>query len=142
MNLVLAQLNPSAGDIEQNKNKIIEVLKNSKSNELTVFPELFIYGYHNFDMLKKFPYIFNQIKNALEEIKSLNKPVLIGYPEFIDNEIKSSFVLIDNEIKKVKTFSFNNKTYEILSIEEIKNPDFKTNADILICPILSILDLI
>ncbi|MBE7707643.1 MAG: NAD(+) synthase [Cyanobacteria bacterium SIG27] len=138
MNLVLAQLNPSAGDIEQNKNKIIEVLKGSKSNELTIFPELFIYGYHNFDMLKKFPFIFSQIENALEEIKSLNKPVLVGYPELIDNEIKSSFALIDNEIKKVKTFSFNNKNYEILSIEEVKNPDFKTNADILICPILSI----
>ena len=106
MNLVLAQLNPSAGNIEENKNKIIEILKNSKNDELTIFPELFIYGYHNFDMLKKFPFIFNQIKSALEEIKNLNKPVLIGYPKIINGEIESSFVLIDKEIKDVKTFSF------------------------------------
>lgn len=138
MNLILAQLNPSTGNIEQNKNKIIEILKNSKSDELTIFPELFIYGYHNFDILNKFPFIFNQIKSAFEEIKDLNKPALIGFPELIDGKIKSSFTLIDKDIKSVKNFSFNNKTYEILSVNDIKNPNFKSEADILICAISSI----
>ena len=59
MKLVLAQLNPSVGNIEENKNKIIEVLKSSNEDELMVLPEFFMYGYYNFDMLKKFPFIFN-----------------------------------------------------------------------------------
>lgn len=137
MNVILAQLNPIAGNIEYNKNKILEVLKEAKNNELTILPELFLYGFHDFTMLKKFPFVFEQINSALDEIKALNKPVLIGCPKIIQGEIRSSFVFINGEIKTVKNFSFDDINYEILSLEEVQNSDFKSSADILICPILS-----
>ena len=67
MNIILAQVNPISIDIENNKNKIKGILENiEKKADLVIFPKLFLYGYHKFDSLKTYPFIENQIKNALE----------------------------------------------------------------------------
>ena len=61
--IALAQINPIPADIEYNKNKIIENIKNAISQNagLIIFPNLAIYGYCRYNMLKKFPYLMKLI---------------------------------------------------------------------------------
>ena len=120
MNIVLAQLNPIPADIDYNKNKIIEVLKKNKA-ELVVFPKYFIYGYHNFDMIERFPFIKGKIKLAIEEIqKYVENYALIS-------SFDGNYLITKYEIKKIETFELNNRKFEIIENEEVK-----TSADNLI----------
>ena len=114
MNILLAQLNPIPADINYNKNKIIDILNNS-SAVLVIFPKLFIYGYHNFDMLDKFHFISEQINLALIEIqKHVKNNVLIS-------SIDGNYLINKNEIKKVESFELNGETFEIIENENIKS---------------------
>lgn len=83
--IVMAQLNPVVGDIEYNKNKIIDSIKKAREikAELIVFPELCLVGYPIGDILTRYPSIAYQCKKALDEIKEHTKDIaaLIGYPE-------------------------------------------------------------
>lgn len=120
MNILLAQLNPIPSDINNNKNKIIEVLKSSNS-ELIIFPKYFIYGYHNFDMIEKFSFIKEQINEAIKEIQSYIKT------NALISSFDGNYLINQNEIKKVETFELNGETFEI-----IENENTKTNANNLI----------
>ena len=123
MNITLAQLNPIAGDIEYNKNKIFEVLKNCKKDEFVIFPELFIYGYHNFDMVKKFPYIINQIKKAIDEIrKNFSNPILISFPDFENDKIVKKNIVLNNNVFNV----------EIVDDKQLKSENYIPKADTII----------
>ncbi len=108
--VVLAQLNPISGDVEYNKNKAIENIKkaNEINADLIIFPELFLIGYPIGDILTRYPYLAEQSKKALEEIKNItsNTAVLIGFAE--ENKEKfgkpfyNSVALIQNrEIKRI-----------------------------------------
>ena len=122
MNIILAQVNPISIDIENNKNKIKGILENiEKKADLVIFPKLFLYGYHKFDSLKTYPFIENQIKNALEEIKKIAKTnVLLSYPKLKENEYICEFALIsENEIKTGNSFEINGKTFKV--IDNLKN---------------------
>ena len=114
MNILLAQLNPIPADINYNKNKIIEVLKNNDT-DLIVFPKYFIYGYHNFDMLNKFHFIIEQINCALAEIQKYVKNYALI------SSFDGNYLINKNEIKKVETFNLNGETFEIIKNEEIKS---------------------
>lgn len=120
MDITLAQLNPIPADINYNKNKIIEVLKNN-SYELIIFPKYFIYGYHNFDMLQKFSFIKEQINSALLEIQKYTKSYALI------SSFDGNYLINQKEIKKVETFELNDETFEI-----IENENIKTNAQNLI----------
>lgn len=114
MKVLLAQLNPIPADINHNKNKIIEVLNNNNA-DLVVFPKYFIYGYHNFDMLNKFHFIAEQIKDALVEIQNYAKNYALI------SSYDGNYLISKSKIEKVETFEINNKTFEIVENEEIKS---------------------
>ena len=83
--IYIAQLDSIPGNIEHNKNRAVEEVKNAirKKADLIVFPELFLLGYPLGTVLEKYPYIVNQCHCAIEEIARISKniAVLIGYVE-------------------------------------------------------------
>ena len=72
--IVLAQLNTISGDVEYNKNKAINCIKKAKeiNSNLIVFPELYLSSNPIGNILNRYPFIFNQIKNALDDITELS----------------------------------------------------------------------
>lgn len=143
LNIALAQINSVAGDIEFNKNKIIEKLKEAQKEKcsLVVFPQHTLYGHNDGKMLKKFCFVKNQIREALNQIAALNfdMDILLNYPEIEQDEFKNEFVLISKgEIKKVSRFEINNKIFQIAEKNDIEKDIFYTNADCLICPFSTI----
>jgi len=136
--IAIAQINTIPADINFNKNKIIENVKSAIANKagLILFPEVAIYGHHNDHMIKKFPFVEEQIKNALLEIRDLkfDIDILIGYPEFENEIMTSGFVLISKgEIKRVNQFEFNKKIFKIAYRRNVENEVFSPSADCLIC---------
>jgi len=103
-NIVLAQLNPISADVEYNKNKAINAIKEAieKKADLIIFPELFLIGYPMGDVLTRYPKLAYQCLQALDEIKEVSKniTVLIGYPEINNNNFEkpyyNSVALIQN----------------------------------------------
>ena len=106
--IVLAQLNTISGNIEYNKNKAIEYIKKAKQLKANaiIFPELYLSSNPIGNILNRYPFIFKQIQNALEEIinQSENINILIGYPEKKEKDYSSSIALIQNKkIEKIIT---------------------------------------
>ena len=135
--IILAQLNPIPGNIEYNKNKVINSIKEAcgENVELIIFPSMFLYGYHKKDMLIRFPYLIDQIKDALLEIKDskFTAKVLISYPEIINNKLSENFVLISNgEINTVKDFVINEIKFEIITEKDFEKSEFKMDSNCLI----------
>ncbi len=71
LKIAFAQINLISGNVEYNKNKIIEYIKNAKKEgaKLVVFPELALLGYPMGDILERYPVVVSQMERALEEIK-------------------------------------------------------------------------
>ncbi len=105
--IILAQLNFTVGDIEGNKNKIIDaILKNQSNNISTViiFPELSICSYPPEDLLHR-PAFLQRIEVALNEIVNATKEiyVLVGYPKKSNGKIfNACSVIYNGEI--IKTY--------------------------------------
>jgi len=87
VNLVLAQLNFIVGNIEANRDIIIDACKqaNTQQAHIIVFPELALTGYPPEDLLLR-PELYQRCDAALQsicvELKKLNSPpvVVLGYP--------------------------------------------------------------
>ncbi|MEZ5919507.1 MAG: nitrilase-related carbon-nitrogen hydrolase [Alphaproteobacteria bacterium] len=81
LTVTLAQLNPVAGDIEHNLNKILSISEEcSEKTDIIVFSELILCGYTPEDLLLKHGFIY-RIKNAVESLvlksKNINSALLI-----------------------------------------------------------------
>ena len=107
--ILMAQLDPISGDIEYNKNKVINCIKSTPDGvDLIVFPELFLLGYPIGDILERYPSLAIQSLSALDEIKKYckNVSILLGFVE-INKENKgkpyyNSVAYIKNgEIQKI-----------------------------------------
>jgi NAD+ synthase (glutamine-hydrolysing) len=87
LRLALAQINTTVGDIQRNKEKIIEVLNEAQKvcADIVVFPELSITGYPPEDLLFKTHFIEDNI-NALNEIAQHVPKSLIAVVGFVDLE--------------------------------------------------------
>ena len=81
MNITLAQVNFIVGDIEGNKERIIEAAQQSKGSSLVVFPELSLCGFPSHNLLAYNDFI-ERCEKAIDEIaeKCDNIPILIGAP--------------------------------------------------------------
>ncbi|MDK2897628.1 MAG: hypothetical protein PWP04_1748 [Candidatus Atribacteria bacterium] len=85
MRIKMAQLNPTVGDIEGNKEKIIEVLSQENDvPDLVVFPELFLSGYPPRDLLEK-PWFIKRVQAVIEELRKISERhgktgILLGAP--------------------------------------------------------------
>lgn len=108
MKITLCQLNYVVGNIDGNAQKIMEHIKQAKSekSDLIVFSELAICGYPPYDLL------FNSsfVKQSIEAIKTIAKQcyqitAIVGGIDFNDGDGKSLFnaayVLEDGKIKHV-----------------------------------------
>ncbi|MFN4267524.1 MAG: NAD+ synthase [Fervidobacterium pennivorans] len=97
--IALAQINTTVGDIEGNKQKIIEFIKQAVSYnaDVLLFPEMSITGYPPEDLLFKTHFIQDNIK-ALEEIAQIVPKSLIAVVGFvdIDGDIYNAAAVINN----------------------------------------------
>ena len=57
LKLVIAQINPTVGDIEYNTEKIIKVIMNHQEDDIIIFPEMALVGYPIMDHIHD-PLIF------------------------------------------------------------------------------------
>lgn len=80
MDIVVAQLNPTVGDLEGNTNAILSVIRTHRDADLIVFPELAVTGYWPGDLIERRGFL--QERNAcLAHISKTTKggpAVLIG----------------------------------------------------------------
>ncbi|ABS60620.1 NAD+ synthase [Fervidobacterium nodosum] len=85
--LALAQINATVGDIEGNKNKIIEYINKALENDvdIVIFPELSITGYPPEDLLFKSHFV-RKNKEAIEEIARHVPKSLVVVVGFVDEE--------------------------------------------------------
>ena len=81
MRLALAQINPVVGDLEGNRELILERLSEARSNsaDLVVFPELAVTGYPPEDLLLR-PGFIRAAEESVEQIalETRGTTVLVG----------------------------------------------------------------
>lgn len=98
INVVMAQLNFSVGDIAFNTSLIIEKAKEAIENhaaDIIAFPELALTGYPPEDLLFR-PSLSIRIEKALQRIRDecLGAYLVIGYPEKIGEKLFNSLAVI------------------------------------------------
>ena len=111
--IVLAQINTIAGDIEQNKKKIIDCINKAKENNanLIIFPKYVLTGYPFCDILKRHNSILSRQKEALQEIAEATNDIVavIGYADL--NGDNQTAILRCGEEWKEDTFEINGETF-------------------------------
>lgn len=104
MRIMLAQINPTIGDLEGNTQKILQAIDHAKQKhaELVVFPELALSGYPPEDLLL-LPHFVEQVEVQLEKIvaRTKNLTVILGLPRKNPNEkekaLLNSAAIIQNQ---------------------------------------------
>lgn len=109
MRIAVAQINPTLGDIESNKIKIIQNIKIlvEKKSKLIVFPEASLFGYSPNDLLERKDLVQDQLKVLKEILKHIPKDVfaLIGGFDFNTSKkgrpfFNTAFLCTKNKIIK------------------------------------------
>ena len=104
MRLALAQINPVVGDLEGNRELILERLAEAKANaaELVIFPELAVTGYPPEDLLLR-PGFIRAAEESVERIarEARGTTVLVGGPHFDRDLYNACYVCAGGEIKAV-----------------------------------------
>ncbi len=131
MRIVLAQINPTVGDILGNYKKIVtNISKYNNKADLIVFPELSISGYPLEDLVLKEGFLY-EIKNILNklEVFCLNKniAVILGAPLKENNGIYNAGIFL---YKKKKTIIYKNKlpNYGVFDEKRVFKPGKKYNT--------------
>ena len=97
--IALAQINPTVGDLKQNRAKIIAFIRKAKKKgaDLVVFPELALTGYPPEDLLLKNHFISKNIQ-VLSSVKKECKGIaaLVGFVDKKGDSIYNSCALIRN----------------------------------------------
>ncbi len=97
INLTLAQINPTVGDLEGNRDKILEIVNSEHGrSHLIIFPELALCGYPPEDLLLRLDFL-QDCKRRLGEIAESTRDkdcvVVVGYPEY-DRDLYNSLAVI------------------------------------------------
>ena len=97
MNIRLAQINPTVGDLDGNTNLIIETIQSSPECAFVVFPELSITGYPPQDLLLDAGFI-DKVGKKLNLIKDNvgMRAVVVGLPRYSNGELFNSAAIINN----------------------------------------------
>ena len=106
MNITLAQLNPTVGDIDGNFSRVISVVRAlADETDLIVFPELFLVGYPPQDLLVR-PRFIKKVEDAVSLLIDYSKDfpdtgILVGTPtrstlKGSNRRLHNSAVLIQN----------------------------------------------
>jgi NAD+ synthase (glutamine-hydrolysing) len=104
MRLALAQINPVVGDLDGNRQLILERLKEANANgaDLVAFPELAVTGYPPEDLLLR-PGFVRAAESSVEAIarEARGTTVLVGGPHFDRDLYNACYVLAGGEVKAV-----------------------------------------
>lgn len=91
-NIVLAQINPTPGCVEQNALKIMKCIKDAESQnaDLVVFSELVLMGYPIMDTIDRHPVIVDENVRWLKEIAKLTGKThaIVGFVEPRNGEVQ------------------------------------------------------
>ena len=82
LTMLMAQINPTVGAIEENAEKIMAIIRMHQSlHDLIIFPELALTGYPPEDLLLRNE-LFTRVEQALANIRAITKDchVIIGHP--------------------------------------------------------------
>ena len=121
----LAQINPIAGDLEHNGNKIIEYIKCAELNKLDIiaFPQNALIGFLLEDFIERYPFILEESKKWLEKIAQncTSTAALVG---FIDEDTEQAYAILRwGKIDKI-----------IKNSEYITSKEFHDGVEFLIKP--------
>ena len=104
MRLALAQINPIVGNLDGNRELILDRLSAAKSNaaDLVLFPELAITGYPPEDLLLR-PGFIRAAEQSVEQIalESRGTTVLVGAPRFDRDLYNACYVLSGGEVQAI-----------------------------------------
>ena len=100
LNICLAQLNPTVGDIKGNFDKLIQVRNEAQkqNSDIILFTEMFLSGYPIDDLVLRSEFIesINHHINLLKKESMDNRPaIIVGAPRKLDNKIHNSVYIID-----------------------------------------------
>lgn len=94
--VLLAQTNPAVGDIVNNCQKILDIIKtHHQQHDLIIFPELAICGYPPEDLLLQNDFM-QQIESEFKKITEFktNCAILLGLPRKVDGQRKNAAAYI------------------------------------------------
>src|SRR5947209_14553438 len=104
MRLALAQINSIVGDLEGNRERVVDRLDEAKRNgaDVVLFPELIVTGYPPEDLLLR-PGFIRAARRSLEEIARACRGVvaLVGTPHFDRDLYNACAVCAGGEVKAV-----------------------------------------
>ena len=104
MRLALAQINPVVGDLEGNRELILDRLSEARANaaDLVVFPELAVTGYPPEDLLLR-PGFIRAAEASVEQIarETRGTTILVGAPHFDRDLYNACYVLSGGEVRAI-----------------------------------------
>jgi NAD+ synthase (glutamine-hydrolysing) len=104
MRLALAQINTTVGDLEGNRERILQGIAEAKSADadLVLFPELAITGYPPEDLLLR-PGFVRAAEESLHEVarEALGIAALVGFPHFEHDLFNACAVCVGGEVKAI-----------------------------------------
>jgi NAD+ synthase (glutamine-hydrolysing) len=102
MNVALAQINTTVGDLDGNMHKIIEYIDEARERDadLVIFPELTITGYPPKDLLLKLDFIQENLKRLEGIIPETDEiSAIIGFVDSVEDRIyNASAIVRDREL--------------------------------------------
>jgi NAD+ synthase len=97
LNIVLAQLNPTVGDLKGNATKILTVCHAHKNADLIVFPEMITTGYPTDDLVLN-PYFMERVEHhvqhIIEQTVSNDAAIILPTPWRYDGELFNAALFI------------------------------------------------
>lgn len=98
MKILVAQFNPKVGDLENNSDRIIEIIGSGQSADadLIIFPELALCGYPPEDLLLR-PSLKVRVDRALVKVAAAvsSSVVILGYPSREDERTYNAAAVIE-----------------------------------------------
>lgn len=103
MKVLLAQINPTVGDIEGNSLKIVEAIKKGKQQkvDLVILPELVLTGYPPRDLLIKKSFVEKnktELKKIISETEGI--AVIFGFVDEVKGDLYNAAAFIHNNSLK------------------------------------------
>src|ERR687887_1209143 len=104
MRLALAQINTTVGDLDGNREKVLQGLAEARgaNADLVLFPELAVTGYPPEDLLLR-PGFVRAAESSVETIarEARGTTVLVGAPHFDRDLFNACYVLASGEVKAI-----------------------------------------
>jgi NAD+ synthase (glutamine-hydrolysing) len=130
MNIALAQINPTVGDLEGNRTKILRDARRAREREvdLVVFPELSVTGYPPEDLLEN-PFFQKATRRTVDHIAQNVPPdlgVIIGAPvpnpDAYGKPLHNAALLFENGELKDQVYKTLLPTYDIFDEDRYFEP--------------------